>query len=115
MNLKRFDAVCGKLPGSRMVIQWGGSHVYKVGEKMFAVGNLDAGAPYYVFKTTPLSFEILLAEGFAVRAPYLTRGTWVKVTAENAPPDADLAAYLKQSHAIVAASLPKAARSGLGM
>ncbi len=98
-----------------MVIQWGGSHVHKVGEKMFAVGNVDAGAPYFIFKTSPLSFEILLAEGLAVRSPYLTRGTWVQVRGKNAPPDGDLVEYLKQSHAIVAASLPKVVRSGLGI
>ncbi len=114
MNLKRFDTICTKLPGSKMVIQWGGSHVHKVAAKMFALGILDAGVPYYIFKTTPLSFEILLAEGLAVRAPYLTRGYWVQAGGENAPPDADLVAYVRQSYDIVAASLPKVARAELG-
>ncbi len=97
------------------MIQWGGSHVHKIGAKMFALGILDAGAPSYIFKTTPLSFEILLAEGLAVRAPYLTRGYWVQAGGKNAPPDAELVQYVKQSYDIIAASLPKAVRSGLGM
>jgi predicted DNA-binding protein (MmcQ/YjbR family) len=115
MNLKRFDTVCGKLPGSKLVIQWGGSHVHKIGAKMFALGIVDAGAPYFIFKTTPLSFEILLAEGLAVRAPYLTRGYWVQAGGENAPPDAHLAQYIKQSYNIVAASLTKVARAEVGI
>jgi predicted DNA-binding protein (MmcQ/YjbR family) len=115
MKLSRFDDICQKLPAARLVIQWGGSHVYKIGPKMFAWGHLAAGRAYCVFKTSPLSFEILLEQNMAVRAPYLTRGFWVQVPGVVKLPDKELAAYIAQSHHIVSASLSKAIRRELGL
>jgi predicted DNA-binding protein (MmcQ/YjbR family) len=115
MNLARFDTICKRFPGTTMVIQWGNSHVHKIGGKMFALGGGDAGQPYFVFKTTPLSFEILLQQGIASRAAYLTRGNWVSVGNPTSLPDADLATYLRQSYDIVAGKLPKAMRQALGL
>jgi predicted DNA-binding protein (MmcQ/YjbR family) len=115
MNLARFDAVCQGLPGAEMVVQWHGTHVFKLGEKMFAFANVEAGEPYFVFKTAPLSFEILLEQGIAIRAPYLPRGHWVRVTGTRAMKDADLAAYLKQSYEIVLAGLSRQKRRVLGI
>jgi predicted DNA-binding protein (MmcQ/YjbR family) len=97
------------------VVQWHGTHVFKIGEKMFAFANVEAGAPYFVFKTAPLSFEILLEQGMAIRAPYLPRGHWVRVTGARAMKDADLAGYLKQSYEIVLAGLSKPTRAALGL
>ena len=115
MNLAQFDSVCRRLPGAALSVQWGDSHVYKVGGKMFALGNDGGGseAPYYVFKTTALSFEMLLDQGIAVRAPYLPRGGWVKVGDPGALSDDDLADYFGQSHRIVAASLTRIMRKDL--
>jgi predicted DNA-binding protein (MmcQ/YjbR family) len=111
VNLTEFDALCGGMKGTRMVVQWGASHVWKVGEKMFASGNEGDGASF-VFKTTQLSYEILLQQGLAARAAYLTRGGWVQVK-QAAMADADLAAYLQQSYVLVVAGLPKAAKLAL--
>ncbi len=117
MKLARFDAVCKRLPGAELSIQWGESHVYKVGGKMFALGNHESGSdvPYYVFKSTPMSFELLLQQRIATRAPYLTRGRWVKVGDPNVLSDDDLADHLEQSYKIVAGSLTKATRESLGL
>lgn len=114
LNLSHFDSICKRLPGAAMVIQWGESHVWKVGGKMFGLGNVDSDAPAYVFKTSPLSFEILLSQGIATRAPYLPRGNWVRVLG-NALPEADLTACIRQSYEIIAAKLPKAVRRELAL
>ncbi len=39
MTLEEFDALCRDLPGAEMVVQWGQSHVYKIGGKVFAIGR----------------------------------------------------------------------------
>ncbi|MCU4161053.1 MmcQ/YjbR family DNA-binding protein [Acidiphilium sp. AL] len=115
MNLAQFDTVCQRFPGAALAIQWGGSRVYKVGGKMFALGNRDAGVPYCVFKTTPIAYEMLLDQGLATRAPYLPRGFCVKIGDPDALPDDDLAGYFEQSYRIVAGSLPKLTRKSLGL
>jgi predicted DNA-binding protein (MmcQ/YjbR family) len=112
-TLACFDTICRRLHGVTFVVQWGGSHVYKIGGKVFAIGNL-LNAPSYIFKTMPLSFEILLEQGLATRAPYLRRGNWVMVSG-NAMSEADLDSYIKQSYGIIAAKLPKAMRHELGL
>jgi len=112
MKLADFDAFCAALPGSTRVVQWGNSHVHKVGAKVFAIGNAEAEL-YVVFKASALSFEILLVQEVAVRAPYLPRGGWVMV-ADGAMADGDLREYLTQSYRLIAAKLPKRVRDGLG-
>lgn len=94
------------------MVQWGGSHVHKVGGKVFAIGNFT-GEAAYVFKASPLSFEVLRAQGVAARPPYLRRGTWLQVT--DGVPDAELKGLLRQSYEIVVASLTKAAWTELGI
>ncbi len=113
MKLEAFDAFCAELPGTSFVVQWGESHVHKVGGKLFALGNAFGDAAY-VFKTTPLAFEVLREQGLAERAPYLPRGYWIKVNA-SAMKTAELQEYLRQSYHLVAAKLPRAARKELGI
>lgn len=115
INLAQFDAVCKRLPGAALAVQWGGSRVYKVGGRMFALGNRNAGVAYFVFKTTPIAYEMLLDQGLETRAPHLPRGFWVKMGDPEALPDDDLAAYLEQSWRIVAGGLPKLTRNALGL
>jgi predicted DNA-binding protein (MmcQ/YjbR family) len=111
-SLEAFDAFCQGLPGANFIVQWGESHVHKVGAKLFAIGNLsDEG---FVFKATPLGFEILLGQGLAERAPYLRRGHWVHV-APKALSKAELFAHLRESHRLAVASLTRAARRELGL
>jgi predicted DNA-binding protein (MmcQ/YjbR family) len=111
-SLAAFDAFCQGLPGVNFIVQWGESHVHKVGGKLFAIGNLsDEG---FVFKATPLGFEMLLGQGQASRAPYLTRGHWVHV-APKALKRAELFSYLRESHRLAVASLTRAARRELGL
>ena len=62
------------------VVQSGGSHVWKVGSKVFAIGGWGDGEPGYTFKVTALSYEILRNQPGLRTAPYLaTRGmTWIQ-------------------------------------
>jgi len=79
-----FNRFCAALPATSHVVQWGGSHVWKVGGKMFAVGGWDEAVPAFTFKVSPLSFEILKALPGLRPAPYLaSRGmSWIQHYAE---------------------------------
>ncbi len=116
MNLSQFDAACGKLCGSKLSIQWGGSHVFKVGDKIFAMAGLPDGGKLLsvIFKTTPLTFEILLATGDARRASYLHRGNWVEVIGSDMT-DRQLVEHLRNAHSIVASNLTRKVRSEIGL
>ena len=39
MTFEEFNAFCRSLPATTYVVQWGGSHVWKVGGKVFAIGS----------------------------------------------------------------------------
>lgn len=113
-RLAAFDRFCAKLPGSHMVVQWGESHVHKIGPKVFAIGGGFPGEDGYVFKASPLAFQLLREQGLASRAPYLRRGTWLRVEG-GVLSDAALFEYIAESHRLVAASLTRAQRAELGL
>ncbi|MEO0636836.1 MAG: MmcQ/YjbR family DNA-binding protein, partial [Pseudomonadota bacterium] len=82
MKLATFDAICGALPKSEMVIQWMGSHVWKVGGKVFAIGvpqqeSPDAPCPFTI-KTDENAFGFLREEAGVGPAPHLPRGNWLR-------------------------------------
>jgi predicted DNA-binding protein (MmcQ/YjbR family) len=92
------------------VVQWGGAHVWKVGGKVFAIGGWDEGDEAHItFKVSDLSFEMLKARPGLRPAPYLaSRGLkWIQHYAKPGLRDADLKAYLRQSHTLVAQGLSK--------
>jgi predicted DNA-binding protein (MmcQ/YjbR family) len=111
MRLEDFDSVCAALPGATLSIQWGESHVYKVGGKVFAMGGQSSpsGEPSFIFKTSPVAFEVLIETGRARRAPYLPRGNWLQVGGGTMGRE-ELAGYIRQAHGIIAGRLPKALR-----
>ncbi len=112
MSPQAFDAVCASLPGTRMDIQWGDDHVWKVAGKMFAVRS-PAGS--FSFKASDIAFEALTADGPGTPAPYLARAKWVWF-ADLAGQDADeVADWLKSAHGLVAAKLTKTQRAALGL
>jgi predicted DNA-binding protein (MmcQ/YjbR family) len=128
MDRAAFDALCESLPATFMVVQWGESHVWKVGNdaksKSFALSTFwvgkDAdpdkdGQHALVFKVTPMSFEMLTQEPGIMQAPYFARGAWVRVTDENPLTDNDLAAYIRQAHRIMAGGLTKKLQAELGL
>ncbi|MFY7962864.1 MAG: MmcQ/YjbR family DNA-binding protein [Elsteraceae bacterium] len=117
MTKDEFNAFCRSLPATSHVVQWGGAEVWKVGGKLFAVGRWDGESPAITFKPTDLSYEILSAQPGLRPAPYLaSRGLkWIQNYAPEGLSDADLRLYLRRSHEIVAAGLPKKRRRELGL
>ena len=118
MRFEDFDAFCLSLPAASVVVQWGGAHVYKFGGKVFAIAGLNADDDLdkgYVFKTSEISFEVLTESGLARRAPYLPRGGWLALRSPDVLAEAELKAYITQSHSLVAAGLSKSERRRLGL
>ena len=117
MTYEEFNAFCGALPATTHVVQWGGSHVWKVGGKVFAVGGWDSGAPAISFKASELAFEMLKDRPGLRPAPYLaSRGLkWIQHYARPGLGKKDLKAYIGQSHQIVASGLSKKTQLALGL
>ena len=117
MTYEKFNDFCRALPATTYVVQWGGSHVWKVGGKVFAIGGWDTGQAAITFKVSALSYEMLKEQPGLRPAPYLaSRGmTWIQHFAKPGLSDAELRDYLRQSHAIVAQGLSKKKRLELGI
>ena len=131
MDRAAFDAACDALPATFMVVQWGASHVWKVGDpvtknKVFAMSTFwtgkddaadhaGAGQHAIVFKVAPMSFEMLTEEPGIVQAPYMAKGQWVRVTEESPLSDEDLMAYVRAAHRIMAGGLTKKLQAELGL
>jgi predicted DNA-binding protein (MmcQ/YjbR family) len=120
MTLDQIDAFCRSLPATTFVIQWGGSHVWKVGGKVFAIAGEASGRsrmPSVTFKVSDIAYEMLQQQPGLRPAPYLaSRGMkWIQHFAGPGLSDAALRDYLRQSHAIVAQGLSRKRRIALGL
>jgi predicted DNA-binding protein (MmcQ/YjbR family) len=117
MTRDGFNGFCAGLPATTHVVQWGGSDVWKVGGKVFAIGVPQAKTMLVTFKASPLSYDLLRAQPGLRPAPYLaSRGfTWIQHYAKPGLSDADLRAYLTQSHGLVALGLSRRKRAELGL
>ena len=117
MTYEEYNAFCRALPATSHVVQWGGSHVWKVGGKVFAVGGWADGEPAYTFKVSDLSYEILKEQPGLRPAPYLaSRGMkWIQHYAQPGLADDALKDYLRESHRIVASGLSKKKQRELGL
>jgi len=117
MTNEDYNAFCGSLTATTTVVQWRGSHVWKVGGKVFAIAHWDDGKPSITFKVSDIAYEMLKAQPGLRPAPYLaSRGMkWIQHYAKPGLSDAGLRDYLRQSHAIVARGLSKKRRIELGL
>lgn len=118
MNQAELTAFCQALPATSHVVQWGGHDVWKVGGKVFVIASFDADeGPRFSFKVSELSFEILKEQPGLRPAPYLaSRGmTWIQHFEAPGLGDADLKAYLAESHRVVASGLSKKKQRELGL
>ncbi len=117
MTYDDFNRFCAALPATSHVVQWGGSQVWKVGGKVFAIGGWDEAVPAFTFKVSPLSFEILKALPGLRPAPYLaSRGmSWIQHYAEPGLGDGALRDYIAESHRLVALGLSAKRRRELGL
>ena len=118
MTYKKFNNFCRSLPATSYVVQWGGSHVWKVGGKVFAIGGWgNADKPAFTFKTTEADFYFLSDEPGYRPAPYLaSRGMkWIQQSDVSDTEDDELMSYIKESHQIVSLGLSKKKQKELGL
>ncbi len=118
MTYEEYNAFCGSLPVTTHVVQWGGSHVWKVGGKVFAVGGWnDDGLTGISFKVSEIAFEMLKDQPGLRPAPYLaSRGMkWIQHFDAPGLSDEELKEYLAESHRIVSLGLTKKLQKELGL
>jgi predicted DNA-binding protein (MmcQ/YjbR family) len=118
LTYREFNTFCGSLPATTYVVQWGGSHVWKVGGKVFAIGGWDDGASAHItFKVSPIAYEMLKDKRGLRPAPYLaSRGMkWIQHYARPGLCDDELRHHLRQSHLIVSQGLSRKKRAELGL
>lgn len=117
MTYDEFNAFCGSLPATTYVMQWGGSHVWKVGGKVFAIGGWDDKQAAITFKVTPIAYEVLKDRPGLRPAPYLaSRGMkWIQHYAKPGLSKRDLKDHIRQSYRLVAHGLSKIKRRELGL
>jgi len=122
MTRDGYNNFCASLPATFHVVQWGNADVWKVGDarsnKVFAVGGWTKNKTMGIsFKTTPMAFDILKDIPGCAPAPYLaSRGMkWIQHTSGETLNDDDLRAYIRMSHQLAAANLPKKKRAALGL
>jgi predicted DNA-binding protein (MmcQ/YjbR family) len=117
MTYETFNTFCRGLAATTYVVQWGGSHVWKVGGKVFAIGGWQDERPSFTFKVSDLAYEMLKDMPGLRPAPYLaSRGMkWIQHYAKPGLSDRELRDYVRQSHHIVAQGLSKKKRAELGL
>ena len=109
LNADDFNAYCKTLSHANYVMQWGGSHVWKVDTKVFAIGGWGDGKyPGITFKVSDMAYKILRDAPGCRPAPYLaSRGMkWIQCF-EDGLSDADVKDYLAESHCLASLSLTK--------
>lgn len=118
MTYDEFNQFCAGLKETTHVIQWGNSHVWKVGGKVFAIGGWSKDKqPAYTFKTSEQNYDFLReCEGYQP-APYLaSRGMkWVQQFDNDSEKDEPLRYYLSESYRIVSLGLTKKKQKELGL
>src|SRR5471032_1104708 len=108
MTPKQIDTFCRSLPAATRTVQWEGVTVFKVGGKMFClIAPPDHSVGRICLKCPTEHYDALSrAEGFRP-APYLARAKWVAVDDLQVLTPAEMKAYIKRAHAVIAAALPK--------
>jgi len=119
VNLDEYNSYCASLTATTHVVQWGDSHVWKVGGKVFAIaGWADDHEEFAVtFKTSPDEYEFLVEMDGVRPAPYLaSRGfTWVQHHRSPGLADDDLREQIAESHRLVGSGLSKKKQRELGL
>ena len=118
MTYDEYNDFCGSLPVTSYIVQWGNSHVWKVGGKVFAIGGWEkSDKPAFTFKASELNFEVLRDQLGFRPAPYMaSRGMkWIQQYDASENTDEELEYYLKESHRIVSLGLTKKKQRELGL
>ncbi|MET9222280.1 MmcQ/YjbR family DNA-binding protein [Streptomyces sp. NPDC088197] len=84
------------LPRAHRQITWGSEHTFRVGEKIFAMGNPD-GAHVSLKASKEDQTELIAADpGTFSPAPYVGRFGWVRAALDSVDPD-ELAELLTEA------------------
>ncbi|HVW56397.1 MAG TPA: MmcQ/YjbR family DNA-binding protein [Rhizobiaceae bacterium] len=115
MTLDGYNGFCASLPAATHVVQWGGSHVWKVGGKVFAIAGWDGKRLGVTFKCSDVAYDILKEQPGCRPAPYLaSRGMkWIQRTGDESLDSDALKVYLRESHRLVALKLSRKIRQEL--
>ncbi len=118
MTYDEYNDFCRSLTATSYIVQWGGSHVWKVGGKVFAIGGWEKlDSPAFTFKTSEHNFNVLQDRPGFRPAPYMASRGMVWIQQYDAPKESDeeLQYYLKESHRIVSLGLTKKKQRELGL
>jgi len=117
LNLSHYNAFCASLSASEHVVQWGGSDVWKVGGKLFALAREIEGVLHITFKATEIGYEIMRDMEGLRPAPYLaSRGMkWIQHYDTLGLSDEDLKDHIKLSYEMAIDRLTKKKRAELGL
>lgn len=117
MNRAEFNAFCTTLPATSHVVQWGGSDVWKVADKVFAICGMNKGDDAFTFKASEIAFQVLQGQPGIRPAPYLaSRGfKWLQHYQDPGLSDAELIEHFKLSYLLVAQGLSKKKRTALNI
>lgn len=99
-------------------MQWGGSDVWKVADKVFAIGRpLDDDRLAVTFKATDIAFQMLPERPGVRPAPYMaSRGLkWLQNYRADGLTDPELQDYIAMSYKLVLQGVSKKRRKSLGL
>lgn len=108
-----FESFALGLPGATLVRQWHDASVAKVGGKIFALLDGDPGALW--LKVSDLAFQTMTELPGIRPAPYFARAKWVAISAASPLSEAELEAYLREAHRLIATRLTRKLRAELGV
>lgn len=118
MTYEEFNQLCNSLPSTTHVIQWGNSHVWKIGGKVFAVGGWGKmDKPAFTFKTSEQNYFFLEKKPGYQPAPYLaSRGMkWIQQYNCGSSEDEELTYYINESYKLVSSGLTRKKQKELGL
>lgn len=106
-----FEAFIGTLPKATLVRQWRDDSVAKIGGKIFALLDDDPGEVW--LKVSPMAYELLTELDGVRPAPYFARAGWVAISAASPLTGAEVEAYIREAHRIIAGKLTRKVRAEL--
>ena len=113
MRREGFEAFILALPSTTLVRQWRDDSVAKVGGKIFALLDRDPGEVW--LKVSDMAYELLNELDGVRPAPYFARAGWVAISAASPLTGAEVEAYIREAHRIVAGRLSKRVQAELGL
>ena len=118
LTYKEFNDFCRALQATSYVVQWGGAHVWKVVDKVFAIGGWEKiDRPAFTFKVSNHNFLVLSEQPGFRPAPYMaSRGMkWIQQYDAQDDTVEQLQYYLTESHRLVASGLTKKKQKEFGL